>query len=124
MRNEQPYQNFYCHDGCLAGVVGKKQRDDKWALYSMSEVMGIGMAEYEKHILGAYYDEIVGLNSYSGLSYIATDLRDKWGLIEIRNNGKVECEWKVIADNEYDDIDEMLSKFGVKREGYIERKRD
>ena len=124
MRNEQPYQNFYCHDGCLAAVVGKKQRDDKWALYSMSEVMGIGMAEYEKHILGAYYDEIVGLNSYSGLSYIATDLRDKWGLIEIRNNGKVECEWKVIADNEYDDIDEMLSKFGVKREGYIERKRD
>ena len=78
MRNEQPYQNFYCHDGCLAAVVGKKQRDDKWALYSMSEVMGkrddkwalysmsevmgIGMAEYEKHILGAYYDEIVGLN--------------------------------------------------------------
>ena len=120
--NEKPYQNFHCHDGCLAAVVGWKLSNGKWALYSMSEVMGMGMAEYEHHILDAYYDEVVGLNSYSGLSYIVTKQKDRWGLIQIRDNGKVECEWKVIADNEYNDLDGMLAEFGVDREEYIEGK--
>ena len=118
--NEQPYQNFHCHDGCLAAVVGKKQWNGKWALYSISEVMGMGMAEYENHILDAYYDEVVGLNSYTGLSYIATKLNNKWGLIQIRDNGKVKCEWKAIADNEYDSFDDMLNEFNINKEEYIE----
>lgn len=70
-------QNFHCHDGCLVAVVGWKQSNGQWALYNMSEVMGMGMAEYEHHILDAYYDEFVGLNSYSGLSYIATKQNDR-----------------------------------------------
>lgn len=119
--NEKAYQNFHCHDGSLAAVVGRKQWDGKWALYSISEVMGMGMAEYRNHILGVYYDEVIGLNSYSGLSYIVTKLHDKWGLIEIRDNGKVECEWEAVADNVYDDLEGMLGKFGVKREEYIEK---
>ena len=118
--NEQPYQNFHCHDGSLSAAVGVMQTNGKWALYSISKVLGMDMAEYEHHLLNAYYDEVVGLNSYSGLSYIATKLHNKWGLIEIRDNGKVEGEWEAIADNEHDGLDEMLVKFGVKREEYIE----
>lgn len=119
--NEQPYQNFHCHDGSLSAAVGVMQTNGKWALYSISKVLGMGRAEYENHILDAYYDEVVGLNSYSRLSYIATKLHNKWGLIEISDNGRVKGEWKAIADNEHDDLDEMLVKFGVRKEEYIEK---
>ncbi len=118
--NELPYLNFSCHDGCLAALVGRKHRNGQWALYSKSKVMGMGRAEYENHIFDAYYDEVVGLNSFSGLSYIATKQSDRWGLIQIRDNGKVECEWKLVADNIYDSLDDVLAEFGVNREGYIE----
>ena len=119
--NELPYLNFSCHDGCLAALVGRKHRNGQWALYSKSKVMGMGRAEYENHIFDAYYDEVVGLNSFSGLSYIATKQHGKWGLIQIRDNGKIKCEWKVFAENEYDDLDEMLEKFGIKNEEFTEK---
>ncbi len=80
------------------------------------------MAQYEHHILDAYYDEVVGLNSFSGLSYIATKQNNRWGLIQIRDNGKVEGEWKLVADNIYDSLDDVLAEFGVDREEYIEGK--
>ena len=120
--NQQIYQNFSCHDGCLASVVGRKQRNGKWGLYSVSEVMGMGMAKYENHILDTYYDEVVGLNSHSGLSYIATKQNNRWGLIQIRDNGKVKSDWKVIAENIYDSLDFMLAEFNINRQEYYESK--
>lgn len=120
--NKKTYQNFHCHDGSLATVVGWKQSNGQWALYSMSEVLGMGIAEYEHHILNTYYDEVVGFNSFSGLSYIATKQINRWGLIQLRNNRKVEGEWKLVADNIYDSLNDVLAEFGVDREEYIEGK--
>lgn len=75
---EKTDKNFYCHDGSLAALVGRKRYNGKWALYSISEVIGMGNAEYKSHVLGAYYDEVVGFNSFSGTSYITTKTNNQW----------------------------------------------
>ena len=49
--NQQTYQNFYCHDGSLATVVGRKQRNGKWGLYSILEVMGMEWPNMKKFFL-------------------------------------------------------------------------
>ena len=79
----------------------------------------MGNAEYKNHVLGTYYDEVVGLNNISGTSYIATKTDNQWGLIKIKFNGKIECEWKLIADNSYNYLNEMLLEHNINQNDYI-----
>ena len=113
-------KHFHCHDGCLAAMVGRMNSKGKWDLYGMSKVHGMGIADYENRVYDTELDDLRGLNSYSGLSYIGTKLNGKWGLIEIKTGAKAKCDWKILADNEYKDFEDMLSEFSIKKEDYLE----
>ncbi len=78
----------------------------------------MGVADYEEKVTDLAYDELIGLNSFSGLSYIATSLQGKWGLIEIRDDHTPACQKRVLAAPEYPDLDEMLSAFQIDKGMY------
>lgn len=74
----------------------------------------MGNAEYNCPINDIEYDDLVDFNSFSGTSYIATKLNDKWGLIEIRDNNTPQCAWKVLAENNYNSLEELIKKWNLK----------
>ncbi len=113
-------KKFHCHDGCLAAMVGEKNSSGKWNLYSISKIYGMGNADYENKVYDTELDDLIGLNSYSGLSYIGTKLNGKWGLIEIKTGLKTNCDWKILADNDYEDFDGLLSKFSINKKDFKE----
>lgn len=110
---------FHCTDGCLAPIIGKKKYNNKWCLYEISKVLGMGSAEYNNQVTCEEYDELVALNSLSGVSYIATRIDDNWGLIELKYNSQThKYEWDMLAFNMYNDLDELLSNFDINKDEF------
>ncbi len=44
------------------------------------------------------------------LKYVCLNKDNKWGLLELNGVGNVQCEWKLIADFMYDEMDVMLKE--------------
>jgi len=109
---------FSCHDGCLAPVIAKRNENKKWILFNISEVQGMGMAEYKNRITDIEYDDLIAMNSFSGVSYICTKVNNKWGLIEIKDNQTPQCEWKVLCENKYDSLEALLSDMKINKEDF------
>jgi len=101
---------IYCHDGSLAAMKAVKNKSKRWDLLGISEVMGMGNAKYEKKLFDFDFTEIEPMNSYDGISYVGLNKNKKWGLMEVKDNRTPQCEWKLIADFVYDEIDVMLSE--------------
>ena len=108
-----------CHDGCLAPVIAVKT-NNKWQLYGISKVFGMGFAEWEKKLFEVDYDQVIPLNSFSGLSYILVCKNNKYGLIQIKANNKAECEVTMIENMTYDNIDKLLQDKNINPQEYLE----
>lgn len=108
-----------CDDGCLSPVIAVKT-NNKWQLYGISKVFGMGFAEWEKKLFEVDYDQVIPLNSFSGLSYILVCKNNKYGLIQIKANNKAECEVTMIENMTYDNIDKLLQDKNINPQEYFE----
>ena len=89
-----------CHDGGLAPVVATLNQNEKWEIFGISKVLGMGMAEYDKKLLDSEFEQVEAYNSMSGKSYIALCKKGKWGLMELSFDSKLYpfCKWKLNED--------------------------
>ncbi len=109
----------HCHDGCIPPVIAVKNNNNKWELYGISKVYGMGNAEWEKKLYNDEFDEVIPLNSFSGLSYIIICKNNKYGLIQIKDNKEIECEITMLEGMTYDNKDELLQDKNIRIEDYI-----
>lgn len=110
-----PYRNCHCTDASIVPVIATRKPGQKWQLFGISEVQGMGNASHEKNLFGEEYDEIVPLNSMKGLSYILFRQGEKWGVIQIRDNRKIECEIKKLSQAKFESEDEVLRAYNISR---------
>ncbi len=106
---------IFCEDWSVSAMIALPNNSNKWDLFAISKVNGMGNADYEKKLFDFDFIEIVPLNSTTGLSYVCLNKDNKWGLLELNGVGNVQCEWKLIADFVYDDMDVMLKKWKINK---------
>ena len=104
---------IYCQDWSITPMIAKRNKQKRWDIYGMSEVVGMGNAEYNKKLFDFNFTELIPINSHNGISYVCLKKDDKWGLLELKGNETVECEWKIIVDFTYDDMDKMLAELKI-----------
>ncbi len=109
---------IYCNDGCLAAMVAIINKSKKWNLFGVSEIYGMGNADYKKKLFDFDFIEIVPLNSYDGKSYVCLNKDNKWGLLEVKDSETAHCEWNLIADFNYDSMDSLLKEMKIDRKKY------
>jgi hypothetical protein len=106
-------KNIYCQDASLAAMFAKQKRNGNWDIFRISEIFGMGSADYKAKVFDFEISDLVILNSASGISYVCVKKGQNWGLLEIKANGTIECEWKMISEFTYPSVDKMLSDFKI-----------
>lgn len=109
---------IYCNDGSLAAMIARTNKSKKWDLFGISEIRGMGNADYNKKLFDFDFIEVVPLNSFSGKSYVCLNKNNKWGLLEVKNSETPHCEWNIIADFIYNDIDSLLKEMKIDSNEY------
>jgi hypothetical protein len=116
---------FFCTGAFSAAAIGKLNSNHKWELFEMSEILGMGCAEYEAQ-LGIYkldeFDKVIPYNSFSGVSYIGICKNKKWGLIKItkdENSKLLKFDCNLIEDVNYADIKQLEKKYKIR---FIDKK--
>lgn len=101
-----------CHDSITCPVIAKNE-DQGWALYSLSDIHGMGHCEHNNLMFRDKFQEIVALNSTCGTSYIAVRHNDLWGLIKLSESDTPYVTWEFIEKHSYPDMHEMLVKLDI-----------
>jgi len=101
---------IHCIDASITAMIALPNQSNKWDVFAISKVHGMGSADYDKKVFDFDFLEVVPLNSSKGLSYVCLNKDNKWGLLELKDNDTLQCEWKLIADFVYDDMDVMLKE--------------
>jgi hypothetical protein len=104
---------IYCNDGSLAAMIARTNKSKKWDLFGISEIHGMGNADYNKKLFDFDFIEVVPLNSFSGKSYVCLNKDNKWGLLEVKDSETPHCEWNIIADFIYDDVDSIITEMKI-----------
>lgn len=99
-------------------MIALPNKSNKWDIFAISEIHGMGNADYNKKVFDFDFIEVVPLNTSSGLSYVCLNKDNKWGLLELKYNDTIQCEWKLIADFIYDDLDSMLKERKINKKKY------
>ena len=107
---------IFCHDGSLAAMIAVKNKSKRWDLLGISEVMGMGNAEYKKKLFDFDFTEVEPMNSHEGISYVCLKKDDKWGLLEVKSSETANAEWKLIADFVYVEMEVMLSEVKIEKQ--------
>lgn len=111
-------KHIYCHDGSLAPMIAK-YNNGSWDILGISEVFGMGSADYKTKLFDFVISDLILLNSFNGTSYVCLKKDQKWGLLEIKDNKTNECDWKIISDFTYSAAEKMLSDFNINRLEFI-----
>ena len=106
-------KNIYCHDASLAAMIAKHNKNGTWDIFRISEVFGMGSADYNTKLFDFEISDLVILNSTSGISYVCLKKDQNWGLLEIKANDTIQCEWKMISEFTYPTAEKMLSDFKI-----------
>ena len=106
-------KNIYCQDASLAAMFAKQKKNGTWDIFRISEVLGMGLADYKAKVFDFEISDLVILNSASGISYVCVKKDQNWGLLEIKANGTIECEWKMISEFTFPTAEKMLSDFKI-----------
>ena len=109
---------IFCEDWSMSAMIALPNKSNKWDLFAISEIHGMGNADYKNKLFDFDFIEIVPLNSSIGLSYVCLNNDNKWGLLELNGVGKVQCEWKLITDFSYDDMDVMLKERKINKKKF------
>ncbi len=106
---------IHCIDASITAMIALPNESNKWNVFAISKVRGMGNADYDKKVFDFDFLEVVPLNSTNGLSYVCLNKDNKWGLLELKDNDTLQSEWKLIADFVYDDMDVMLKKWKINK---------
>ena len=106
-------KNIYCQDASLAAMFAKQKKNGTWDIFRISEIFGMGSADYKAKVFDFEISDLVILNSTTGISYVCVKKDHNWGLLEIKANGTIECEWKMISEFNYPTAEKMLSDFKI-----------
>jgi hypothetical protein len=112
-------KNIHCHDGSLAPMIAKHNANGSWDIFGISEVFGMGSADYKTKLFDFVISDLMILNSTNGTSYVCLKKEQKWGLLEIKDNETNECNWKIISEFTYPTAEKMLSDFKINRLEYF-----
>jgi hypothetical protein len=138
---------FFCDDGSLAAAIPRMNEFGKIEIMGISDVEGMGCANYEKKLFEMDFDEIRAFNSFSGISFIAVKKDNLWGLIRLRWIGgrkilsmknkivndilnepyeenklePLDREVKMIEKPTFQNIDTLLEKFSVNKIEYLKK---
>ena len=96
-------------------MIAKRNKNGTWDIFAISEVFGMGRADYKRKLFDFVISDLIILNSFSGTSYVCVKQEQKWGLLEIKANDTIECDWKMISEFTYITAEEMLSDFKINR---------
>lgn len=106
-------KRIYCQDSSLAAMIAKHNKNGTWDIFRISQVFGMGSADYNIKLFDFELSDLVILNSFNGIAYVCVKKDQKWGLLEIKANGTIECEWKMLSEFTYPSVDKMLSEFNI-----------
>jgi ankyrin repeat protein len=93
-------KQIFCADANLCAILAKRNSQNKWELWGLSEVTKTGDAKYETHLFADYeFDDVEPMNTTSGHSHICVLNGDTWseiGLIEHKKaeNKTIEIGWE------------------------------
>ncbi|WP_310559371.1 hypothetical protein [Flavobacterium sp.] len=106
-------RNIYCQDASLAAMFAKQKKNGTWDIFRISEIFGMGSADYKIKVFDFEISNLVILNSTIGISYVCVKKDQNWCLLEIKANGTIECEWKMISEFTFPTVDKMLSDYKI-----------
>jgi len=112
-------KRIHCHDGSLAPMIAKQNEKGTWDIFRISEVLGMGAANYQTKLFDFEICDLVILNSTKGIAYVCIKKDQKWGLLEIKANDTIECEWKMISEFTYPSDEKMLSDLKIIKGDFI-----
>lgn len=99
-----------CTDRCLVNMVINQDAKGKYELFTVSEVYGMGAADYNEKVLAEEFDDIVPFNTMTGISHVALLKNNRWRLIEITNDGTIKGKWIWINGLSFDSLEEVEIK--------------
>lgn len=102
-----------CHDGSISPILVYKTALYTLDLYAVSDVHGMGDAEYETYMFGHSFSEIVVLAGQRGLSYLCLKKEGKWALAELRDDMTPQCALTFLSGYEFDNEDDLLHHFSI-----------
>ena len=106
---------IHCIDANITAMIALPNKSNKWDILAISEIHGMGSADYEKKVFDFDFIEVVPLNTSNGLSYVCLNKDNKWGLLELKDNDTIRCEWKLVAGFVYDDMNSMLKEWKINK---------
>jgi hypothetical protein len=112
-------KRIHCHDGSLAAMIAIKNAKDIWDIFKISDVFGMGSAKYNTKLFDFVISDLIILNSFSGTAYVCLKKEQQWGLLEIKDNQTIQCEWKMISEFTYPTAEKMLSDFKINKLDFI-----
>lgn len=112
-------KRIYCQDSSLAAMIAKQNKNGAWDIFRISKVLGMGSADYNIKLFDFEFSDLIILNSFNGRGYVCVKKDQNWGLLEIKANGTIECEWKMITEFTYTSVDKMLSEFNINSADFI-----
>jgi len=111
----------HCNDGCMPPVLAEEDGPNRWRLMGLSKVMGMGVGEWARPLLESSCDEVVAFNRMDGKnSYVAFRQKSDWSLLEIKDNGTLECAVNLLGtDGKFEDLDLLLKNQGISRTDFM-----
>ncbi len=107
------------NDGCLAAMIGRVDGNGKWELMGISEVFGMGSAEYNRKVLDDEFDDLVAMSSFSGVAYVALKKGGRWGMVKVEDNGGLDGKWSLVERFEVNNLRALLERCGINREDFM-----
>ena len=111
---------IHCIDASITAMIALSNKSNKWDIFAISKVHGMGKADYNNKVFDFDFIEVVPLNTSTGLSYLCLNKDNKWGLLELKYNDTIQCEWKLIAYFIYDDMDSMLKERKIDKSNFMD----
>ena len=112
------HQHVYCSDASIAAICALNYKDATWRLFGVSEVIAMGWADYKIQLFDFVFSDLIAFNSFNKTAYVCLKKDLKWGLLELKDNGTIQCEWKLIADFTYTTAEEMLVDFKLDKSSF------
>jgi len=102
---------IYCNDSCLVAIIARTNKSNKWDIFGISKVRGLGSMVYDKKIFDFDFIDVVPLNCTKGKAYVCLNKNKKWGLMEVSDNKTAVCDWSIVVDFIYEDMDALMAAF-------------
>jgi hypothetical protein len=74
--NKDAEKQIYCTDLSICAGIARRNVRGKWELWGLSEVLGMGNAEYNVRLSPEEYDEVYTTNTCTGIAIVEI-IKDK-----------------------------------------------